>query len=173
MHFEEEPLSQGYIEIFDAGSGNRVITVIEFLSPANKVRGEGQDLYLRKQREVKAAGVSLVEIDLTRAGRRVIVLPPERIPPSHRTTYQVCVLRGWAARKVEIYRAPLSRRLPVIKIPLRESDADVPLDLQQLIDQCYRNGRYDDMDYGAQPIPPLDSADATWAEELLQSKGLR
>ncbi len=173
IHLEDEPLLQGYIEIIDAGSGNRVITVIEFLSPSNKIPGEGQGLYLRKQREVQAAGVSLVEIDLTRTGRRVMILAPERIPPSHRTTYQVCVTRGWAPRKYEVYRDLLSRRLPKIRVPLRESDTDVLLDLQQLIDQCYRNGRYDDLNYQAQPMPPLDSSDATWAEELLQSKGLR
>lgn len=50
---------------------------------------------------------------------------------------------------------------------------DVPLDLQALIDQCYQNGRYDDLDYQAQPIPPLEAPDAEWTEELLRSKGLR
>lgn len=173
VHLNDEPLSQGYIEIIDAGSGNRVITVIEFLSPSNKVPGEGQDLYLRKQREVKAASVSLVEIDLTRVGRRIMVLPPERVPPSHRTTYQVGVVRGWALQKVEVYGAPLQRRLPVIRVPLRETDPDAPLDLQSLVDLCYRNGRYDDLDYQAEPSPPLDSCDAAWADELLRSKGLR
>lgn len=173
IHLDDEPLSQGYIEIIDAGSGSRVITVIELLSPSNKAPGEGQDLYLQKQREVRAARASLVEVDLTRGGRRVMTLPPERIPPSHRTTYQVCVQRGWAQQKVEVYRAPLDRRLPVIRVPLRETDPDALLDLQALIDQCYRNGRYDDLNYQAQPAPPLDSHDAAWADELLRSKGLR
>jgi len=173
IRIDDEPLSQGYIEIIDAGSGNRVVTVIEFLNPSNKVPGEGQDLYLRKQREVMGAGVSLVEIDLTRTGRRVTVLPPERIPPSHRTTYQICVWRGWKPNLVEVYRSPLTQRLPVIPVPLRETDADAPLVLQALIDQCYRNGRYDDLDYRAEPNPPLDAPDAAWAEKLLRSKGLR
>ncbi len=169
----DEPISQGYVEIVDAASGNRVITVIEFLSPSNKLPGKGQDLYLRKQREVRKAGISLVEIDLTRTGRRVLVLPPERIPPPHRTTYQVCVQRGWKPTIVEVYRAPLSERLPVIRIPLRETDADLPLDLQALIDQCYRNGRYDDLDYQSDPNPPLGSSDAAWTDELLRAKGMR
>jgi len=173
VHLDDEPLTQGYIEIIDAGSGNRVVTVIEFLSPSNKVPGEGQDLYLRKQREVRAAGVNLVEIDLTRAGRRVMTLPPQRIPRSHRTTYQVCVLRGRTPRKVEVYAAPLQRPLPTIQIPLRETDADVPLDLQALVNQCYQNGRYDDLDYRAEPVPPLAPSDNAWADELLKSKGLR
>ena len=72
-----------------------------------------------------------------------------------------------------IYRAGLAERLPVIPIPLRETDSDVTLDLQALIDQCYRNGRYDDLDYKAEPNPPLDPPDAAWADELLRSKGNR
>jgi hypothetical protein len=173
IQLSDEPLSQGYIEIIDAGSGNRVITVIELLSPSNKVPGKGQDLYLQKQWEVRVAGVSLVEIDLTRTGRRVMTLPPHRIPPSHRTTYQVCVQRGWVPRKVEVYRAPLERRLPAIRVPLRETDQDVPLDLQALIDLCYENGRYEGLNYQAEPVPPLDARDAAWTEELLRSKGVR
>jgi len=36
---------------------------------------------------------------------------------------------------------PLRQRLPAIRVPLRETDADVPLDLQALIEQVYRHGR--------------------------------
>jgi hypothetical protein len=173
VQIDDEPLSQGYIEIIDAASDNRVITVIEFLSPSNKVPGKGQDLYLQKQWEVRAAGISLVEIDLTRTGRRIMILRPRRIPRSHRTTYQVCVQRGWVPQKVEVYRAPLERRLPVIRVPLREADADVPLDLQALVDLCYQNGRYEALDYRAELDPPLDAHDATWTDELFRSKELR
>ncbi len=173
VHVNDEPMSQGYIEIVDAGSGNRVVTVIELLSPSNKIPGDGQNLYLKKQREVRGAGASLVEIDLTRTGRRVLALPPERIPPSHRTTYQVCVSRGWKSEAIEVHRAPLGERLPRIGVPLREGDADVPLDLQTLVDQSYENGRYDDIDYSVPVEPPLDPTDAAWADALLRQKGLR
>jgi len=48
------------------------------------------------------------------------------------------------------------------------------LDLQGLIDQCYRNGGYDeDIDYKAEPVPPLDPDDARWADALLRKKGKR
>ena len=173
VHIRDEPITQSYIEIVEAGSGNRVITVIEFLSPSNKAPGEGQDLYLQKQREVQGAGASLVEIDLTRSGRRRMLVPLERTPRSHRTTYQVCVLRGWVTGQVEMYRAPLERRLPVIRVPLRQTDEDASLDLQALIDQCYANGRYDDLDYQADPLPPLNPHDAAWADELLRSRESR
>lgn len=38
---QNETLTEGFIEIVDAESGNRVITVIEFLSPTNKSPGWG------------------------------------------------------------------------------------------------------------------------------------
>src|SRR5437016_4854333 len=38
---EDEELTEGYIEIRERGGG-KVITIIEFLSPANKTGGEGQ-----------------------------------------------------------------------------------------------------------------------------------
>jgi hypothetical protein len=171
--YPDEPISQGYLEIIDVGSGNRVVTVIEFVSPSNKIPGAGQDLYLEKQKEVLAARASLVEIDLTRDGHRELSVPQYRIPASHRTTYQVCVRRGWKLPGAEVYQAPLQKRLPAIRIPLRESDQDVPLDLQALIDQCYRNGRYDDINYRIPPIPSLDPEETAWADQLLRSQGLR
>jgi len=173
LHLADEPISQGYLEIIDVGSGDRVVTVIEFLSPSNKISGAGRDLYSEKQHEVLAARASLVEIDLTRAGRRVLSVPQERFPPSYRTTYQVCVRRGWKLPAAEIYPARLQGRLPVIRVPLRETDKDVLLDLQALIDQCYRNGRYDGLDYRKELDPPLDPEDAAWADELLRSQGRR
>jgi hypothetical protein len=63
--------------------------------------------------------------------------------------------------------------LPVIRLPLRPTDADVLLNFQALIDRCYHHGRYDDIDYRAPPNPPLESADAAWANELLAAQGLR
>lgn len=173
IYMDDEPYVQGYIEIIDARSGNRVITVIEVLSPANKESGQGQDKFLQKQYELKRAGVSSVEIDLLRAGQRVLTVPPTRIPHSHRTTYQACVRRGWRPTAAEVYPVPLRSPLPTIRIPLREPDEDARLDLQGLLDQCYVNGRYDDIDYTVDPIPPLDPEDAAWADQLLRDKGLR
>lgn len=173
VHLSDEPMTQGFLEIVDASSGNRVITVIEFLSPTNKLPGAGQESYLAKQKEVLAAGASLVEIDLTREGRRVLSTPSGRIPPRYRTTYQICVRRAWKPLQAEIYPAPLRQRLPVIRIPLRQTDSDVPLDLQALIDLCYQNGRYDRINYRLDPHPPLDPDSAAWADQLLRSAGLR
>ncbi len=174
IQLRDEPVTQGYIEIIDVATGRRVVTVIEVLSPSNKVPGPGQKLYLRKQQECRQGLVSLVEVDLLRAGERVLSVPDYLIPASHSTTYQVCVYRAWGAALGEVYRVPLRERLPIIKVPLRKTDADVPLDLQALVEQCYRNGGYDeDIDYRTEPDPPLDADDGRWADALLRKQGLR
>ncbi len=173
IQLEAEPATEGYIEIIDVGSGNRVVTVLELLSESNKQPGEGLDLYRKKQRECLQAGVNLVEIDLLRSGKRVLAVPPARVPPAHRTTYQICVTRGHKPRTHEVYRAALREPLPIIRVPLRALDADVPLNLQALIERCYHHGRYDDLDYRAAPHPPLDPADTAWALELLATAGRR
>jgi hypothetical protein len=173
VEIESEPVHQGFIEIVEAGSGDRIITVIEFLSLSNKLPGEGRDKYRRKQRDCRKARVNLVEIDLLRAGKRVLAIPEGQKPRQYRTPYRVCVTRGRRPGAHEIYRVSLRDRLPAIRIPLRKSDEDVQLELQPLIDQCYRNAAYDDIDYSRDPHPPLDSEDAAWAAGLLREKGLR
>lgn len=167
-----EPETQGYIEIIETRPERRVITVLEILSPSNKYAGRGRELYRQKQLDLIEGEVSLVEIDLLRAGPHVLQVSLGRIPPSHRTPYKVCVHRGWKA-SAEIYRAPLREALPAIRVPLRETDTDVPLDLQALIAQVYRHGRYDDIDYTLPPVPPLDPDDEAWADALLRQAGKR
>ena len=174
VHLEQdEPVRQGFIEIIDIKSGRRVVTVIEILSPSNKLPGPGRELYLKKQDELRAGGVSLVEIDLIRTGTRVLACPFDRIPEGHRTPYAACARRGWKPFEIEYYRIPLRERLPAIRIPLRRDDRDVALDLQAVLDRCYEEGRYDDIDYREEPEPPLGSDDTRWAEALLREQGRR
>ncbi len=62
----------------------------------------------------------------------------------------------------------------MIEVPLRENDEAVQLDLQALLELCYRNGGYDDdIDYENPPVPPLTPADARWADALLRKQGKR
>lgn len=65
LHAAKIELRETYIEVFDA-QGHRLVTRIEFGSPANKSNPEGRALYLQKQDELAAAGVNLVEADLLR-----------------------------------------------------------------------------------------------------------
>ena len=173
IHLDLEPVTEGRVEIIDVKSGHRVVTAIEVLSPANKRPGEGRRLYLQKRRDQQSAGVNTVEIDLLRGGKRVLMIASEQIPPSHRTAYQVCTWRESRRSRVEVCRVPLRERLPVIAIPLRPADRDVPLDLQAILEQCYRNGGYDDIDYRGEPDPPLSRKDRAWSNALLTDQGKR
>jgi hypothetical protein len=175
IHLDEsEPVHQGYIEIIDLKSGRKVVTVIEVLSPSNKVPGPVKDLYLQKQHELHDGGVSLVEIDLLRRGTRVLSVPSERLPEGRKTPYAACTRRGWKAFEVEYYPISLRERLPAIAVPLRQDDRDVALDLQALVDPCYEAGHYgEDIDYREEADPPLAPEDAKWADALLREKGRR
>jgi hypothetical protein len=168
-----EPITETYLEIIDTASGNKVITALEFLSPTNKIIGDGNEMYVRKQREYRVAGVSQVEVDLTRRGDRSLVFPMNHIPRPHRTLYLACVRRGGQPSKIEAYPMPLQSPLPTIGVPLDAAADDVPLNLAALVNQCYRNGRYEDIDYRRAPFPPLPEEDAVWADDRLRGKGLR
>src|SRR6266545_4130168 len=159
-----EPATETYINILEAGPAQRLVTVIEVLSLSNKLPGDGQRQYRPKQWELCRAGVSLVEIDLLRQGQRVLGLPALRIPRRVRTTYQVCVRRGSEAQRFEVYPVPLEAPLPAFRVPLRKKDADIRLDLQALLEQVYRKGRYHlTINYHEPPDPPLTREEAKWA----------
>jgi hypothetical protein len=168
-----EKVRQPFVEIIDIASGGRLITAIEFLSPSNKYAGDGQEQYARKQQEIVAADINLVEIDLLRGGQRNLLHPVAALPESHRTTYLACVRRGFGRDTFHIFRMPLTERLPVISIPLRRGDGDAVLDIQGLVTQAYEEGRYDDLDYAKPCIPRLEGAEAAWAEQLLRAAGKR
>jgi len=171
---EPDPAIETFIEIIDRESGNRVITVIEFLSPSNKSPGPNREQYLRKQREVVSSDTNLVEIDLNRFGAHTLAFPLGNVKSQFRTPYMCCVRRVARPGMAEVYPMPLWQRLSIVKVPLRPEDTDVPLDLQPLVDQCVRNGAYEGtLNYSVDPDPPLDSPDKEWAEKWLYEKGLR
>ncbi len=168
-----EPETQRFLEIREVSSDSRLVTVLEVPSPSNKRPGDGQEQYLRQQQELRQAGVNLVEIDLLRGGDWIVALPIDALEPDIRTPYRVVVRRGWRRLQAEYYAIALSNRLPTIRVPLRPTDSDVPLDLQALLEQCYENGGYDDIDYTKAPDPPLPSPAARWAAQLLRRAGRR
>jgi hypothetical protein len=173
IELPDEPETQTFVEIRQVSGDARVVTVVEVLSPSNKRPGDAQELYLRKQLEFLQAGVNLVEIDLLRAGDWIVAVPLARLEPSLRTPYRVVVRCAGRPLQADYYPIPLTERLPGIKVPLRPDDRDVPLDLQILVDQCYADGGYHDIDYGAEPVPPLPPAMARWASQLLRGTSRR
>jgi hypothetical protein len=174
LELSDEMATEGFIEIIDTRTGGKVITVIEFVSMTNKLPGPGQDQYRRKRLELETGGVSLVEINLLRSGPFIETFPQAMLHPENRTPYYVIVHRGWAKQTYQYYPMALAERLSAIAIPLRETDADVVLDIQSLIDRVYRNGAYDiEIDYASNPNPPLEGRAAEWADALLKEAGAR
>jgi hypothetical protein len=165
------PRAERHVSIVD--SGGKVITAIEFVSPWNKVGIKGQEKYARKQTNYLAAGINLVEIDLVRQGSYVLVAPDDLIPEQLRTPYLACVYRNEKPDQVEVFRVPLRKRLPNIPVPLRPGEPDAVLQLQPLIDDCYRDGRHHRTNYCVEPKPPLSKEDADWADALLREQGYR
>ena len=163
-----DPVVERYIRILDPGG--TLITVIEFLSPANK-RAPGLEDYRSKRADLLAAGVHVVEIDLVRAGNWRAVMLPERCPPEADSTYRAVVRT--AGRKPAGYLFPISLRdtLPNVPIPLRFGERTANLPLQKLLDEAYEGGRYDRaLDYSCEPEPSLGE-DASWAHDLLTAGG--
>jgi hypothetical protein len=123
----------------------------------------------------------VLEIDLIRAGRHLIDIPPDDIPIDLITPYKACVHRGVvedddedgpARITAEYYPLPLRSPLPTIALPLRTTDPDLPLELQRSIDEVYASGQYGTkIDYARPLDPPLSPADAAWAAERIAAVG--
>jgi hypothetical protein len=165
----DEEVTEARVEIRHRES-NALVTVIEVLSPANKVRGSrGRQSFLEKRQEILVSEVHWVEIDLLRAGAPSMARLA-RTP----CDYRIVVSRGEDRRHGKFWPVSIRQPLPVIGIPLRGKDADVPLDLGAVLRAGYDNAGYDlSLDYRREPEPPLDRADAAWTAKLLRAQGLR
>jgi hypothetical protein len=165
---------QKRVVIYDVGTDGVLVTAIEILSPTNKGNIEDQRLYQNKRTEFLRAGTSVVEIDLLRGGTSVLYAPAHDRQRRDPADYYVSVVRGWRQGQAEVYPIFLREPLPIIRIPLRHTDPDATLNLQELIDAAYQNGAYDrTIDYRRDPIPLLAGEHAGWAGELLKAAGKR
>jgi hypothetical protein len=169
--FHNAPVVDRFVRIIDTSNGNRIVTVIEVLSPWNKMAGRLNEDYLRKLNDFARGGVSVVEIDLLRSPRTHLPVTEADLPGARKSPYLVFVQKGWQPEKGTAYLIGLRSPLPAIPIPLRQTDADVLLSLQPLIERVYTAGGHDDIDYARPPTPPLAGEDATWAEQLLRTAG--
>ena len=162
------PQTLRYIKIVDVKSNRRVVTAIEFISLANKATEKGRQQYFAKQRELISAGVNLVEVDLLRSGGWVMAAQRDGYPPHMHGPYRISVVRATSPEDAEIYRATFRTPLPTVRVPLRETDNDIELPLQQILNSAYENGRYgNDVDYSVMPDPVLDSKDFEWISNHL------
>ncbi|MDB5332530.1 MAG: hypothetical protein JWP03_3681 [Phycisphaerales bacterium] len=165
----QDEIRESRVEIIDR-SQRVVVTVIEILSPANKIMGSrGRDSYEQKRNEVMYSPSHFVEIDLLRSGEG---FPPQEALPAH--DYTVHVSRVQHRPHGTVWPIRLEEHLPTIKIPLRGDDPETELDLQAVLDAAYDGAAYDlEIDYRAQPVPTLSEGQAQWADALLREKRQR
>ena len=158
-----------YLKIKEVGS-ERVVTVLEFLSPANKAPGPDHDGYLAKRNEYLATRTNLVEIDLHRTGERMPMGKPK--PP--RADYYVLVCRAIDFPKTGVWPFSVRDPLPEIPIPLDPEDGAVILPLQTCFNQAYDLGPYDTaVDYAKPPRIGLHGEDAAWGKAVAQKAARR
>jgi hypothetical protein len=169
LEVEMAPVKQRYVRILNLAG--QLITVVEFLSPSNKMR-KGIEAYRTKRDELLAAGVHLVEIDLVRQGNWRALMQTQNLPAKAVSTYRVTVRDANEPAKVYLYPINLQDTLPEIHIPLRPGDAKLMLPLQPMIDAIYTDGRYGQtIDY-TQPLDlELSSEDQKFADRCLAVTG--
>ncbi len=144
---EEFGIRIPYLEIRDKAN-NKLVTVIEILSPINK-RTAGRAAYREKCSKLHASGVHLLEIDLLRRGERAF-----RNQVLKNAHYGVRLFRG-NGKEVEIWAIDIKDKLPVLPVPLQEGDSDAVLDLGKAFDMVYTESLYDRIiQYDETPPPP-------------------
>lgn len=155
-----------FVRVVDQ-KGNRVVTVVEVLSPSNKAAGDDRDSYLSKRNDYLLTGTNLVEIDLLRDGDRVPFGKPKP-PPAD---YYALVSRADRFPKASVWAFTVRDPLPVLPIPLKPEHGEVPLDLRGCLDRAYDDAGYQNrIDYAAPPASQLRKPDAEWAAELLKAR---
>jgi hypothetical protein len=165
-------VQETYLHIVDLQTGQRVVTVLEVVSPTNKYAGPGRDGYLAKQAEVRASDAHLVEIDLLRDGPHVLAVPERVARAVGPYDYFVSVNRAQGNRAgFQLYPRRLREPLPRFRCPLAPGDDDVVVNLQAVLERTYEFGGYQDVLRYDQPCdPPLSPEDQDWANGCIKEK---
>lgn len=174
-----DPILHRFVEIRDGRRNHKLVTLIEIISPSNKLPGPDRRAYESKQTEILSSDANLIEIDLLRSGQRLLPYPELEAAvydqaPDYLVLLNRSALRAGYWMDFSLYPISLREPLPCILVPLAGDDPDVLLDLQVAFNQAYAGGPYARMiDFTADPEPPLDEEDAIWAGQLLAAAGLR
>jgi hypothetical protein len=160
-----ETLVDWYLVIRQSAD-DRIVTVVELLSRANKSDSRGRHKYLRERQRRLRPGVNLVEIDLLRIGR-----PTHDFGWHGFSHYRTVIRRGHRPRRAVAYLYGAPQPIPPVPIPLLVEDPEPVLDLNVLLAQVYDRARYDlRIDYALPPVPPLDIAVDAWASGVIAAR---
>jgi len=163
----QDEVSENFLEIHEVKTG-KLITLLELLSPVNKLHKQGREEYERKRGYVFRSWTHLVEIDLLRAGNPMPVVGAQM-----QSDYRILVSRGTQRPRAALIVFTLRQPIPTFTLPLLPGDDEPEVALNRILHVLYRRARFDlRLDYTQPPIPPLAEADAAWAQEIITARGL-
>jgi hypothetical protein len=163
-----DEMRETFLEIRSTAN-ERIVTVLEILSPANKRAGAGREQYVEKRLGIFATRTHLVEIDLLRAGDPMPVRGW-----GGQSDYRILVSRGDRRPGAQLLPFGVRQAIPTFALPLLRDDDEPRVDLGELLHALYDRAGYDlRLDYRADVEPPLGGDSAAWVDELLRGAGLR
>jgi Protein of unknown function (DUF4058) len=153
-------IKERYLEVREVAT-KELITVIEVLSPTNK-RSEGRSLYETKRIKILTSLTNLVEIDLLRSGK------PMMVQGAPQSQYRVLVSRSSDRPNADLFAFDLQEEIPDFPVPLRGEMPEPIVSLQTILNETYQRGRLDLLiDYTIDPVPGLKAHDRQWMQEIL------
>lgn len=166
-----ETHQEEYLEIRQRIS-QRLVTLVEVVSPANRTTSEGRRVYMDQRQQAIAEGAATVEICLVLQGKPTLSYPRDSLPEFD---YTVSVTRSGNPERYEIYTSTLQKRLPKFKLPLAPDDRDTLLDLQTAFSRAYDQIPCDKIDYSRPPHPdvPLSEDKRRWIDSWLRQQNVR
>jgi hypothetical protein len=163
-------MQEDYIEICEQGS-DRLITLVDLVSPANKLTESGRRACLETRAAARARVANIVEIDLVLQGRPILEYSREGLPL---WDYAVTVTRAPQHDRFEIYTATLEKRLPRFRLPLAAHERDMVVDLTTAVKRAFEQADFASwIDYRRDPPATLSPENRAWLGNLLLSSGLR
>jgi hypothetical protein len=155
-------VNETYLEVREAHTGI-VVTILEILSPANKIHSEGRKPYESKRVRIFESKTNLIEIDLLRDGEPLAVVGAKR-----KTAYRILISRSWKRPKAKLYAFGVRAAIPTFPLPLLQGEEEIAIDLNTILHDLYDRAAYDlRLDYTLPAAPPLSESDAAWAWGLI------
>jgi Protein of unknown function (DUF4058) len=139
-------VKERYLEVREAGT-DAVVTVVEVLSPKNKRKGLGRDIYGEKRQKILDSATHLVEIDLLRSDAPMVM------GGANATDYRILVSRAERRPTGELYGFTLREEIPSFSLPLKGRSEQVMVNLQEIVMGIENRAGYAvRIDY-QQPVP--------------------
>jgi hypothetical protein len=161
-----EEIIERHLTVRDVLTGE-VITVIELLSPTNKLTRDGRRQYARKRLRILGSATHFIEIDLLRAGEPF----PFRVQDDAQSDYRIIVSRAPDRPQAAVYLFTIRNPIPDMPVPLQPGDVEPVVALNRLVHDVYERAGYDlTLDYQQPPPPPqMRAQDVQWMQQLLRS----